>query len=299
MLLLTSTSDKIQVITGTAGASVDVHASWVDNSSGTITPGRSNVVGIATATTTDVVASPGSGVQRNVKSLFITNTSSSTTTQVTVIHTDGTNVSDLMGVSLMPGENLAFSETGMWTHFDANGAQYGFNPQVTAPYGISGAKAESIPRNLAGVNVAAVTSGTLVMQAIWLPAGLVINNLITMSGTTASASQTNRWLALYDQNRSLLRQGPNATTTIISANTLWQDAITPFTTTYSGLHYIGIMTAATTPNSLIGVTAAANAAIRGVTPILTGNSSSGLTTTAPNPAAVITATSNSYWVAVS
>lgn len=299
MLLLTSTSDKIQVITGTAGASVDVHASWVDNSSGTITPGRSNVVGIATATTTDVVASPGSGVQRNVKSLFITNTSSSTTTQVTVIHTDGTNVSDLMGVSLMPGENLTFSETGMWTHFDANGAQYGFNPQVTAPYGISGAKAESIPRNLAGVNVAAVTSGTLVMQAIWLPAGLVINNLITMSGTTASASQTNRWLALYDQNRSLLRQGPNATTTIISANTLWQDAITPFTTTYSGLHYIGIMTAATTPNSLIGVTAAANAAIRGVTPILTGNSSSGLTTTAPNPAAVITATSNSYWVAVS
>ena len=299
MLLLTSTSDKIQVITGTAGASVDVHASWVDNSSGTITPGRSNVVGIATATTTDVVASPGSGVQRNVKSLFITNTSSSTTTQVTVIHTDGTNVSDLMGVSLMPGENLTFSETGMWTHFDTNGAQYGFSPQVTAPYGISGAKAESIPRNLAGVNLAAVTSGTLVMQAIWLPAGLVINNLITMSGTTASATQTNRWLALYDQNRNLLRQGPNATTTIISANTLWQDAITPFTTTYSGLHYIGIMTAATTPNSLIGVTAAANAAIRGVTPILTGNSSSGLTTAAPNPAAVITATSNSYWVAVS
>lgn len=299
MLLLTSTSDKIQVITGTAGASVDVHASWVDNSSGTITPGRSNVVGIATATTTDVVASPGSGVQRNVKSLFITNTSSSTTTQVTVVHTDGTNVSDLMGVSLLPGENLTFSETGMWTHFDVNGAQYDFRPQVAAPYGISGAKAESIPRNQAGVNISAVTSGTLVMQAIWLPAGLVISNLITMSGTTASATQTNRWLALYDQNRSLLRQGPNATTTIITANTLWQDAITPFTTTYSGLHYIGILTAATTPNSLIGVTAAANAAIRGVTPILTGNSSSGLTTTAPNPAAVITATSNSYWVAVS
>lgn len=37
MLLLTSTSDKVQVQTGAAGASVDVHVSWVDNASGTIT----------------------------------------------------------------------------------------------------------------------------------------------------------------------------------------------------------------------------------------------------------------------
>ena len=137
------------------------------------------------------------------------------------------------------------------------------------------------------------------MQAIWLPAGTVVNNLITMSGTTASATQTNRWLALYDQNRALLRQGPNTTTTVIAANTLWSDAITAYTTTYSGIYYIGIMTAATTANSLVGVTAAGNAAIRNQAPILTGTSSTGLTTTAPATAAAITATVNSYWVAVS
>jgi len=41
MLLLTSTSDLVQVVTGQA-VTTDVHASWVDNASGTITPGRTN-----------------------------------------------------------------------------------------------------------------------------------------------------------------------------------------------------------------------------------------------------------------
>lgn len=298
MLLLTSTSDKIQVVTAAAVSTIDVHCSYVDNNAGTITPGRANTI-ISTATTTDVIAAPGSGVQRNVKGIYITNTSATTSSQVTVLHTDGTNAADLMGVALLPGENLTYREDGSWAHRDANGGEYGFSPVITYPYAISGHKAESIPRNLAGVNIAAATSGTLVMQAIWLPSGMTINNLITMSGTTASATQTNRWLALYDNNRALLRQGPNATTTVIAANTLWSDAITAYTTTYAGIYYIGIMTAATTANSLIGVTAAGNLAIRNQAPILTGTSTTGLTTTAPNPAAAITATANSYWVAVS
>lgn len=299
MLLLTSVSDKIQVVTAAAGASVDVHASWVDNNAGTITPGRLNVVNIATATTTDIVPAPGSGVQRNVKGIYITNTSASTSTQVTAVHTDGTNVSDLMGVTLLPGENLVMSEEGDWTHHDSQGGAYGYTPVVVYPYVPTGYKAESIPRTIAGVNVAAATSGTLVMQAIWLPAGTVISNLITLSGTTASATQTNRWMALYDQNRNLLRQTTDRTSTVLAANTLWTEAITAYTTTYSGLYYIGIMTAATTPNSLVGTTAAGNLAIRNLAPILTGTSTTALTATAPNPAAAITATANSYWVAVS
>lgn len=298
MLLLTSTSDIVRVVTSTAG-DIQVHASYVDNASGTITPGRTNTA-ITTATTTTVVAAPGASTQRNVKGLYITNNHATTSCFVEVQHFDGTTSAELMGVTLLPGENLGFREDGSWVHRDTNGAEYGFTPQVTAPYGITGTKAESIPRPLAGVNIAAVTSGTMVMQAIWLPAGTVINNLITHSGTTASATQTNRWMALYDQNRNLLAQSTNATTTVLAANTLWTAPLSAaFTTTYSGIHYIGMMTAATTANSLIGVTAAGNAAIRGQAPILTGTSSTGLTTTAPNPAAAITATVNSYWVAVS
>lgn len=297
MLLLTSTSDIIRVVTSSAG-DIQVHASYVDNASGTITPGRTNTA-ISTAATTTVVASPGASTQRNVKALQVTNNSATVTNFVEVQHYDGTTSAELIGVTLLPGENLGFREDGSWVHRDANGGEYGYAPVVTYPYAISGHKAESIPRTLAGVNIAAATSGTMVMQAIWLPAGMTITTLYTMSGTTASATQTNRWMALYDQNRNLLQQGPNSTTTVLAANTLWSSAITSYTTTYAGIFYIGMMTAATTPNSLIGVTAAGNLAIRNQAPILTGTSTTGLTTTAPNPAAAITATANSYWVAVS
>lgn len=57
MLLLTSTSDILRVTTGTATTTIEIHASYIDNASGTITPGRTNTR-ITTATTTTVVASP-------------------------------------------------------------------------------------------------------------------------------------------------------------------------------------------------------------------------------------------------
>jgi hypothetical protein len=107
MLLLTSTSDKIQLVTSAAG-DVDVHATWVDNASGTITPGRTNTVAIATATTTDVVAAPAASTQRNVQSLLVRNTHASVTNTVTVRHTDGTNAADIFSTALAPGEVLQF-----------------------------------------------------------------------------------------------------------------------------------------------------------------------------------------------
>ena len=298
MILLTSTSDIVRIVTASAVSTISVHASYVDNNAGVITPGRTDTA-ITSAATTTVVGSPGASVQRNIKGLYIENNNATASNVVTVQHFDGTTSVDIISVTLLPGENLNYREDGSWSHKDANGGEYGFTPIVTYPYVVTGHKAESMPRTLTGINIAAVTSGTLVMQAIWLPAGTVINNLITMSGTTASASQTNRWMALFDANRNLLRQSTDQTTTVLAANTLYTAAITPYTTPTSGIYYIGIMTAATTPNSLIGITAAANAAIRNQAPILTGTSTTGLTTTAPNPAAAITATVNSYWVAVS
>lgn len=107
MLLLTSTSDKIQLVTSAAG-DVDVHATWVDNASGTITPGRTNTVAIATATTTDVVGSPAASTQRNVQSLLVRNAHASVTNTVTVRHTDGTNAADIFSTALGPGEVLQF-----------------------------------------------------------------------------------------------------------------------------------------------------------------------------------------------
>lgn len=302
MLLLTSTSDVVQVVTGSA-ASVDVHASYVDNNAGTITPARNNPASITTATTTTIVASPTSGVQRNVKGIYITNNHATASTQVTVQHTDGTNVSDLMGVTLLAGENLVYTETGEWNHHDAQGALYSASNLSTdiysQAYGVTGTLAESMPRIVAGVNLAALTSGTLFLQAIYLRAGTTVTNVGFCSGTTASATPTNGFHALYDINRNLLAQSANQTTTVWAANTVRFLAMTtPYKVTTSGLYYAGVLTVATTVNSLAGITAAGNAGLRTSAPIISGNSTTALTTTLPNPAAAITAAVNSVWCAV-
>lgn len=124
MLLLTSTSDVVRLVTGSAANSIDVHASWVDIDGTTVTPGRQNTV-ITTATTTTVVPSPSTGTtKRNLKGLYVTNDSTGTSCTVAVEHTDGTNVVELMQFILLPGENMGYREDGSWIHRDANGAEY-------------------------------------------------------------------------------------------------------------------------------------------------------------------------------
>lgn len=119
MLLLASTSDKIQVITGTALSATVVHASWVDNASGTITPGRTNS-SISTATTTDVVAAPASSTYRNIRLLSVRNTNASAQT-ITVQHTDGTTVVILWYGILAQNESVVFDETGKVTRLNRAG----------------------------------------------------------------------------------------------------------------------------------------------------------------------------------
>lgn len=123
MLILASTSDIVRIVTS-AAAQIEVHASYVDYNGTAVTPGRTNTAAITTATTTTVVAAPGSGVQRNVKHLNITNDHASVSCTVTIEHFDGTTASELIAVTLLSGENLVFNETGLWTHYDANGAVY-------------------------------------------------------------------------------------------------------------------------------------------------------------------------------
>lgn len=132
MLLLTSTSDLIQVITGSA-ADVEVHASWMeaDNSVPPVVQdiGRTNTASITTPTATTVVPSPAANRKRNVKHLNIYNNHASQDCLVTVQHTDGTNVETLAEVTLLASETLVFTQGGVWVHYDANGGVY---PQVGA-----------------------------------------------------------------------------------------------------------------------------------------------------------------------
>lgn len=125
MLILASTSDTVRVVTS-AAAQIEVHSSYGDLtvSSGAVDLNRTNTAAITTATTTTVVPSPGAGVKRNVRHLNITNDHVSQSCVITVEHSDGTTVSELIAVTLLAGENMVLGEDGRWTHYDANGAVY-------------------------------------------------------------------------------------------------------------------------------------------------------------------------------
>lgn len=137
MLLLTSTSDVVRLVTGTATSTIEVHTSYVDVNGSTITPGRTNTL-ITTATTTTIVGSPAASTQRNVKAIYCTNNSTGTNCTISVLHTDGTTTIELMQFVLLPGENLGYREDGSWVHRDFNGAEY-------PPSGLGSYGGKSIP----------------------------------------------------------------------------------------------------------------------------------------------------------
>ena len=99
---------------------------YVDDVSDVMTPDKQNV-NITTATTTDIVASPASGV-RNVKWISIRNAHASTSVVVTLQIDVGGTLYQLMKATLVASEVLACQE-GTWTHYDTNGAPYPYTAQ--------------------------------------------------------------------------------------------------------------------------------------------------------------------------
>jgi hypothetical protein len=120
MINLASTSDLLELVTGSA-LTIHVHASWVDLSGSTVTPGRTNSI-VTTATTTNVVPSPAAATQRNVKTVTIRNTDAASSLLVTVQHTDGTSLVQLVKITLLAGYTLTYNEGDGWQVLDQSGA---------------------------------------------------------------------------------------------------------------------------------------------------------------------------------
>lgn len=297
-MFLTTTSDIIRVVTGSAVSTIGVHADWVDNAVGVYTPGRTNTA-ITTATTTTVVASPGASTTRNVKGLRIDNNHATSSCVVTVQHFDGTTSIDLVKVTLASGEMINMMEDGEWRHLTNFGAEYEYAGPSTPNLGITGAVAETMPRETCvEANAAALTSGTMLLNAIYLKAGTVVTNISFFSATTAAGTPTNQFFALYSIRLSLLARSTDATTAAWAANTLKTLAMaSAYTVQVSGWYYVGIMVAATTVPTLKGLSASSSI-LAGFNVVLSGNSTTGLTTVLPDPCAALTANSLRIWAAI-
>jgi hypothetical protein len=144
----------------------------------------------------------------------------------------------------------------------------------------TGATGETFPRRQALSASGALVSGTLYATLIPLPAGLVVNNITMLTNTTAKTGGSHGWYVLLDSSRVVKA----VTTDQTDAATVWGVASTPYTlatnaytTTYSGLYYVGVMVVATgmptfscSTNPATGITSAA--------PVMAGTSNTAQTT---------------------
>lgn len=182
MILLTSASDEIRVVTGTA-ADVDVHASYVDFASGVATPDRKNTL-ITTATTTDVVLAPAASTTRNVKTLIIRNRDSADATDITVIHFDGTNSVELWKSNLAAGEKLVWSEARGWMQYSAAGAEKTDSPsEVARTLAADQSNATTTPTEVTGLKITGVTPGVYYFRYM-----LVYQSSVTTTGVKFSVN---------------------------------------------------------------------------------------------------------------
>jgi hypothetical protein len=112
MLILSSSTDKLQVVTG-ASADVDTIVTFMDASNASppvFSPPDTELHTITTATTTDICAAPTGSARRNVKTIHIRNTHATVPCDVEILLNRSATVYSLHKVTLKPGDSLEYIE---------------------------------------------------------------------------------------------------------------------------------------------------------------------------------------------
>ncbi len=147
-----------------------------------------------------------------------------------------------------------------------------------------------------------LTSGQQSFVLCWLPAGTV-SSITFVSGTTAAVSPSNQWFSIYDTNRNKLAVTVDDTTTAWAGSATKTLSISGgYVVPTEGYYYIGIMVAASTVPTIIGVSTTATI-VNTLPPLVSGRdtTNTGLTTpaTAPATAAAFTSASGLMYCYVS
>jgi len=150
--------------------------------------------------------------------------------------------------------------------------------RAVSPLAPAAATAETFDRQFASAYLSGLTSGLTYVSAIPLPAGLAVSNITLMVGGLAwtTINVTHGWYALLDSARVVRAVTADQT----SGN--WGSTFTPvtlavgtpYTTTYSGLHYIVFCATFTGSSGEFSALPGALGAVSTLTPDLQGTSSS-------------------------
>jgi len=203
--------------------------------------------------------------------------------------------------SVPAGGVAIYEDSCGWQVLNSDGqvlqAGAGIRPGGFDSWCVTGSTYETMDRNVCPeVNTSALASGRLTLQAIWLPAGITINSISFWAATTAAGTPTAQLFGLYDNNLNLDAVTSNDGATAWAANARKTLNLTSaFTTTYTGLHYLGIMVVATTVPTLKGGTARTDGSLAYQAPSMGGTSNTGLTTSLPGTASAPAKVTTSVW----
>lgn len=293
---LTTVNDKLQIVLGGAITTNQLQCltTYKVYTATTTVDGK---VAINTNNTTDVdlAGAPASGEVYDIQNINIYNRDTVTANVTIKLDVSGTETI-LYSATLGTHEVLSWTAEGGWKNTTNSNIPILNNRKV-----LSGALYETIDRDLVNeVNTSLLSTGRLSLQAIYLPVGTTINSISFWSATTAAGTPTNQLFGLYDSSLNLLRSSANDTTTAWAANSRKTLALTSaFTTTYSGIHYLGLMVTATTVPTIKGNTAKTGGQLNAAAPSMGGTSTTGLTTALPATAAAPAAVTTSFWGCVS
>lgn len=181
------------------------------------------------------------------------------------------------------GGSLIYATGGGVFNRDPNGHVQPMIPGIQVaggPTGVFSSTAHAFDAS----GTATPASGTLYLQRIFLPIGQAISNIGFVTGLTAANGPTHWWTVLLDSSCKQQAHSADQTNTAIPAST-WQSLAmaTPYTATYSGAYFLGVMIATTTTQpTLVCTTTVPNAALIGGTNLIgpvPGGTSSTLQTT--------------------
>lgn len=293
---LTTTNDKLQIVLSGAVTTNQLQCvtSYKIFTTSATTDGK---LAVNTNDTTDVnlAGAPSSGEVYDIQNINIFNNDTASATVTIKLDVSGTETILYKGV-VGVNDVISWSGEGGWKNTSNN-----ILPLLNNRKCVTGALYETFDRDLCDEVISIVlATGRLSLQAIYLPAGTTINSISIWSASTAAGTPTNQLFGLYDINLNLLRSSVNDTTTAWAANSRKTLALTSaFTTTSSGLYYIGVMVTATTVPTLKGNTTKNGGQLNAALPTMGGSSTSGLTTALPATATAISGGTSSFWGCVS
>lgn len=133
-------------------------------------------------------------------------------------------------------------------------------------------------------------TGTVNCYSVYIPIGTKISNVNFYTGGTAAGTPTHWWCGLADSGLVQRAHSTDQTTTAMGASTAFTKAmVTPYTTTYSGTHYVLFEVSASVMPTLQGQ-ATGFTGITGAGPLWFATSSTTQTTPGTDGTTTFTAT---------